>query len=282
MLTAFGYSVACYALNPIFFDAIVNQKDLTVLFSCIPLFVGVLAIQAAHELAHYLVAKSRGIKIGVPVPVPSSQIGSLGCITPLRSFPPNRAALLDFALSGPVTALGLSIVALVAGIYQTVYASEAAIALFPVVPVAMLKSSFLTGTLMSFLAPKAMMLPLSQPIPVHPLFMVGFSGLMSSALNLLPLFRLDGGRACSAALGTRIGAIASVGTLLFFLSITLSSGSGLAFGWGMFVVFFQRRPEIPVRDEVTEVEDFRVGAWAVALATSLLALAPFPGGPGFL
>lgn len=259
-----------------------NKKDLTVLVGCIPLFVGVLAIQVVHELAHYLVAKARGIKIGFPVPIPAAQLGSFGSITPLRSFPPNRAALLDFALSGPVAAMGLSFIALITGIYQTVYASESALSHFPVVPLAMLKSSFLTGSLLSFLAPKAMMMPLSQPIPIHPLFMIGFSGLISSALNLLPIFRLDGGRACSAALGNRIGAIASAGTLLFLLSLTLSGGTGLAFAWGIFVIFFQRHPEIPVRDEVTEVDDFRLGAWIASLATSILALVPFPGGPWFL
>jgi membrane-associated protease RseP (regulator of RpoE activity) len=269
-------------LNPKFFDSIVNQKDLTVIATCIPVFVGVLAVQAVHELAHYLVAKARGMKIGLPVPVPSTQLGSFGSITSLRSFPPTQSALIDFALSGPVSAMLLSLVFLVLGAFLTVRASEGALSHFPVVPVSLLKSSFLTGTILSFIAPKALMLPLSQPIPIHPLFMIGFSGLISSALNLLPIFRLDGGRACSAALGNRIGGLASAGTLLFLLSLTLSGGSGVAFAFGMFVVFFQRRPEIPVRDEVTEVDDFRLGAWIASLTTSILALVPFPGGPWFL
>jgi membrane-associated protease RseP (regulator of RpoE activity) len=282
LLSSLGFSVACYALNPSFFESVVYQKDLTVLVTCIPVFVGVLAVQAVHELAHYLVAKARGIKIGLPVPVPSTQLGSFGSITPLRSFPPNQAAMIDFALSGPVAAMSLSVVLLVIGIFQTVYASEAALSRFPVVPVSMLRSSFLSGSLLTLFVPKTMMLPLSQPIPIHPLFMVGFSGLISSALNLLPMFRLDGGRACSAALGNRIGGFASAGTLLFLLSLTLSGSSGLAFAWGIFVVFFQRRPEIPVRDEVTQIDDFRLGAWIASLATAILALVPFPGGPWFL
>jgi membrane-associated protease RseP (regulator of RpoE activity) len=282
LFSSFGFSVACYALNPSFFESVVNNKDLTVLVTCIPVFAGVVAVQAVHELAHYLVAKARGIKIGLPVPVPSTLLGSFGSITPLRSFPPNQAAMIDFALSGPVAAMSLSLVLLVIGIFQTVYASEVALSRFPVVPVSMLRSSFLSGTLLTFFAPKTMMLPLSQPIPIHPLFMVGFSGLISSALNLLPMFRLDGGRACSAALGNRIGGFTSAGTLLFLLSLSLSGSSGLAFAWGLFVVFFQRRPEIPVRDEVTQIDDFRLGAWIASLTTAILALVPFPGGPWFL
>lgn len=108
--------------------------------------------------------------------------------------------------------------------------------------------------------------------------------MLASALNLLPIFRLDGGRACSAALGYRLGALTSAWTLLSMLSIGLSSGSGseLAWTWGAFVVLFQRRTEIPARDEVTEVNDVRLGAWIASLVTAVSALMPFPGGPGYL
>ena len=117
--------------------------------------------------------------------------------------------------------------------------------------------------------------------------MVGYSGMLASALNLLPIFRLDGGRACSAALGSRLCALTSVWTLLSMLSIGLSSpssggGSELAWTWGAFVLFFQRRPEIPTRDEVTVVNDARLVVWIASLVVAVAALLPFPGGPGFL
>ena len=105
--------------------------------------------------------------------------------------------------------------------------------------------------------------------------------MLASALNLLPVFRLDGGRACSAAMGSRICALMSAWTLLSMLSIGLS-GSELAWTWGAFVLFFQRRPEIPARDEVTAVSDARVGVWVASLVAAVSALLPFPGGPGFL
>lgn len=282
VLTSLAYSISCYSLNPKFFESVMKQRDLLVLTTCLPVFFGIFAVQGIHELAHLVVARRRGIKTGLPLPLPSFQLGSWGCITPLRSFPENRSALLDFALSGPVSAMLLSLALMVAGIHLTVQASGSAILCFPVVPIALLKSSFLTGSLLTLLAPKAMVLPLSQPLPLHPIFLVGFAGLLSSALNLLPIFRLDGGRACSAAMGQRFGAVASSGCLLFLLSLALSNNSGLAFGWGMTVLLFQRRPEVLVRDEVTEVDDVRLGGWIGSLATAILALAPFPGGAGFL
>ena len=282
VLTTLTYSVSCYALNPKFFESVVNQQDIATVGAALPIFVGVCAVSAIHEIAHRLVARKRGMKIGWPIPLPSVQFGTFGCITPLRSFPPNRAALLDFALSGPVAALLVSVLLMVFGIHQTVHAAPMALQNFPVVPMALLKSSFLTSSLLTILAPKVMMLPLSQPIPIHPCFMVGFSGLIVSALNLLPIFRLDGGRACSAAMGPRFGGIASASTLLFLLSAALSGSSGVAWAFGVLILFFQRRPDIPVRDDATEVDDFRLGTWVASLLTSVLALAPFPGGPGLL
>lgn len=280
-VTALTYSVGCYALNPKIFDAIVYQHNLSALTVCVPMAVGLLAIQATHELAHRIIAKIHGMHIGLPVPLPCFSLGTFGCITPLRSFPPNRSALLDFALSGPLAGTLLSVLFMITGCYMTISASEAVLLSFPVVPVAVLKSSFLSGSILAFFLPKVIILPTSQPIPIHPLFLVGYSGILASALNLLPIFRLDGGRACTAAVGTRIGAIASAWTLLSMLSLALS-GSGLAWTWGAFVLFFQRRSEAVVRDGVTAVHNARIGAWVLSLAIASLALLPFPGSSRFL
>lgn len=98
-----------------------------------------------------------------------------------------------------------------------------------------------------------------------------------TALNILPIFRLDGGRACTAIVGTRLGALTSAWTMLSLLSLGLS-GSGLAWTWGAFVLFFQRQPEIISRDDVTPVGKRRTILWGICLALSLLTLLPFPGG----
>jgi membrane-associated protease RseP (regulator of RpoE activity) len=92
---------------------------------------------------------------------------------------------------------------------------------FPVLPAVAIKSSLLAGTLTSWIVSKVLMLPPAQPIPVHPLFLVGYAGLIASGLNLLPVFRLDGGRACSAAMGPKQAAIISVSVILFLLSMAL-------------------------------------------------------------
>ena len=279
-ISTFYYSVNMFALNPSFFDSLVYRRDLKALYACIPVAFGTMAIQAIHEAAHYLAAKRRKLKIGLPVPIPSTHPSAFpffGCITPLRSFPSNRAALLDFALSGPISAITASLGLVIGGVLLTTKASPFEIARFPTIPVMSMKSSFLLGSILSWLAPKTMMLPLAQPIPMHPCFIVGVSGLISNALNLLPIFRLDGGRACFAALGQRQGAVISVFTLLLIISMVLSGASPIFLTWTLLVAVLQRRQEIPPRDDVTEVDGTRMTIWLLSFLLSISILTPFPG-----
>jgi membrane-associated protease RseP (regulator of RpoE activity) len=281
--TIFRYAIEAYSLNQLFFDAVVKRGSMHALVkTCLPVWGGILGLQVLHEVVHYLVAKWRRINIGFPTPIPSIAIGTFGCVTPIRSFPPDRAALLDFALSGPIVTSIASVGCIVASVLLTVRASPAALMTFPVLPAMVVKSSFLVGMLTSWIASKILMLPPAQPIPVHPLFLVGYAGLIASGLNLLPVFRLDGGRACSAAMGPRQAAVISVSVLLFLLSMTLSGGSGIGFTWGLIIALFQRQQEIPPRDDVTEVDNVRLASWIFSFILSLSILTPFPGAPSIL
>ena len=241
-----------------------------------------MVVQGVHEAAHYFVAKIHKIKIGRPTPLPSPQIGTFGCITPLQSFPDNRSALFDLAFSGPVAAFAISLMMLGVGAHTTIRASEVALSRFPVVPVGLFKSSLLVSMLLSWTAPKLMILPLAQPVPVHPLLISGFAGLVSSALNLLPVFRLDGGRMIQAVFGTRDNGIWSGTTLMCMLSLVISGASTIALTWGLLIILLQRHTEVPVRDDVTPVNDFRFRAWLGAITAAILTLSPLPGGPGSL
>ncbi|KAL3789827.1 hypothetical protein ACHAW5_011250 [Stephanodiscus triporus] len=96
LFTSLVYALGAYSLNPSFFHSIVRENDVTAVPMCLPIFVGVLAMSAVHELGHIIAAGRHGVKLGVPVPLPSLQVGTFGSITPLRSFPPTRVALFDF------------------------------------------------------------------------------------------------------------------------------------------------------------------------------------------
>ena len=276
-MTTFAYSISAYALNPTIFDAIVNKNDLSALSSCIPIFLGVLGLSAIHEMGHWIAAKRLNMDIGTPIPLPSLQIGTFGNITPLRSFPETRSTLLDFALSGPLFSFTVSLICLIMGILFTIHASVDMLPTLATVPAALFKSSLLVGGIVSMLAPKVMMLPLSQPVPIHPLFMIGLAGLVSSALNLLPIGRLDGGRAATAVFGRRSSYILSIATLAYLALSALTGSSTSSIFFGFIVSIFQRLPEIPIRDEISEVENVRFGIYVLSVVITFLVLAPFPG-----
>eukprot|EP00986_Skeletonema_menzelii_P015734 scaffold12555_cov256-Skeletonema_menzelii.AAC.1 len=165
LFTTFAYAVSSFALNPSFFNAIVKENDTTSFPLCLPVFFGVLAVSVLHEIMHIVAARNYGVKLGHTVPLPSLQVGSFGNITPLRSFPQSRSALFDIAISGPGVAMLASLAMIVLGLRLTMTAQS--FTYFPVVPAALLKSSFLIGSIASIVFPKVMLAPLAQPLPVH-------------------------------------------------------------------------------------------------------------------
>ena len=237
-------------------------------------------MSAFHEAMHLYFAKKRGVKLGLPVPLPSLQIGTFGNITPFRSFPQSRTALFDIALSGPLITSLVSMSMIIGGILLTINTPADSIPNLAVVPAVLVKTSFLIGSIVTYMAPKVMMLPLSQPIPIHPLFLVGFVGLVSSALNMLPIGKLDGGRACNAVFGRRPAYLISLLTLSLMAFSALSGWSTLSIFWGLLITLFQRNADVPIQDELSEVNDFRLGVYIFSIIITVLTLAPFPGIPG--
>ena len=283
LATAFMSAFYCYALNPRIYNSVMTQHSLRALFkSCWPVVGGLVALHGmVYQVAHRAVAKLWKIRLKWQLPLffPGFSHGVVGGgMTPLHDFLPNRSAAVDLSLSGPVATGLVSVLCMSYGCYRTVYASPVALLNFPVVPAAYLKSSFLAGHILSLLLPKAMLVPCSQPIPIHPLFLVGFSGAIASAVNLLPISRLDGGRACTAAMGKRFAAIVSAWTLLSLLGLFK-----MPFFWGLaaFTLMPQRLATQPTND-VTPISDVRIVAWALSLVFSMLTLLPFPGGAGRL
>jgi len=282
LISIFAYAVSSYALNPVFFKAVVDMSDLSLFSVCLPIVLGVLSISLCHELGHFIASKISGVKIGLPVLLPSLQLGTFGCITPLRNFPDSRKSLFDFAATGPLSAIAVSIIFVIYGLLLTIQASASSVLELPAIPAALFKSSFLVGTIVSAITPKLMTLPLSQPVPIHPFFLIGLSGIFVSAVNLLPIGRLDGGRMCIAVFGRRSAYLISLLTTLFLAISALTGSSTISIFWGLLVTLFQRTQEIPVRDDLTEVSNSRFVIYAFCILFTTMVLAPFPGGHGSL
>lgn len=89
--------------------------------------------------------------------------------------------------------------------------------LFPVLPSSTFSSSALVGSLTALMIPDILSAPDTASVSVHPLVVVGLTGLLVNALNFIPVGRLDGGRAASCVLGRPATAI--VGSVVLIAQV---------------------------------------------------------------
>src|SRR5205809_4199842 len=160
------------------------------LFFTLPL----LTILGSHEMGHYLVAKRYKVQASLPFFLPSvPPLGTFGAFISMRDPIPNRRALLDIGVSGPLVGFAIAIPVTLAGLALST-ASTAAL------PPNAVGEAIRPSILFSFLS---LFFPLPSSFSLHPLAFAGWVGLFVTAINLLPAGQLDGGHVARALLGSR-------------------------------------------------------------------------------
>ncbi len=269
--TTFTYGIGIFGFTPTFINEIA-KGNLDEVYYTIPISLGVLGLMAAHELGHRVMGKLRKVKLGLPFCIPSLQVGAFGTITPLESYPRTRNDLFDVAIAGPILGLACSIGALVGGLVLT--GNGALADWFPQVPSSLFHASLLVGTLADLVLPPG--LREQATLAVHPLTVIGYTGLLVNALNLLPIGRLDGGRIVQALYGrASANRISAISLILQGLSSVFGNSPLLLF-WGLICVFLQRESDYPCQNEIVEPNDVRAVVGLAALFVMLAVLIPFP------
>jgi membrane-associated protease RseP (regulator of RpoE activity) len=137
------------------------------------------------------------MNVTVPVFVPSVVTGMTSVVTTFKSPPKNKQAMFDFAVAGPLTGIAASIATMYFGLQFTVFSTAEAYAQFPALPLEILRQSTLGGGLIEFiLGTGALSVPAGSEgtsaiasinIPLHPVAIAGYIGLIVNALALLPI-----------------------------------------------------------------------------------------------
>jgi membrane-associated protease RseP (regulator of RpoE activity) len=232
----------------------------------LPLAIGILSTQAAHELGHRLTANRYQVRLSLPFLIPTWQIGTFGAITRFESLLPNRKALFDIALAGPGAGGLVSLLILLMGLVLSDVSSPIKVA------TSFFQSSVLVGTLARVVLGDLLKEPV---ISIHPLVAIGWLGLVVTALNLMPAGQLDGGRMVQAIYGRKVASRSTVMTLIILGVASLTSA--LPLYWALVILFLQRNLDQPALEEVTELDDTRAGLGLLALflmAATLIPLAP--------
>jgi membrane-associated protease RseP (regulator of RpoE activity) len=232
----------------------------------LPIAAGILAVLGGHEIAHRVVARRYQVRVSPPFFIPAWQIGSFGALMRFESILPNRSVLFDIAFVGPaiggLIALGLLVVGLLLSHPGSLFQ----------IPAEFFQGSILVGTLARVVLGTAVQQPL---IDVHPLVIIGWLGLVITALNLMPAGQLDGGRIVQSIYGRKTAGRTTIATLIVLGLASLVNP--LALYWAILILFLQRDLERPAFNELSEPNDARAALGLLVLflmAATLLPLTP--------
>jgi membrane-associated protease RseP (regulator of RpoE activity) len=109
-------------------------------------------------------------------------------------------------------------------------------------------------------------------VNIHPLVIIGWLGLVITALNLMPAGQLDGGRIVQAIYGRKTARTTTIATLVVLALVSL--GNTIAFYWAIVIFFLQRDGERPSLNEITEPDDARAALGLLALFLMISTLLP--------
>ena len=232
----------------------------------IPLSLTLWGVFISHEIGHRIIAKRYNVKMSVPFFLPTWQIGSFGAITRFESLLPTRNALFDIAIAGPACGGILSFILLMIGLSLSHPGS-----LFQV-PTQFFQGSILVGSLAKVIIGESLQ---NAIVDVHPLTVVGWLGLVITALNLMPAGQLDGGRIIQAIYGRKTARRTTIITLIILGIVTIfSPANPIPLYWAIVILFLQRDLERPSLNELTEPDDTRAGWGLLALFLMLATLIP--------
>jgi membrane-associated protease RseP (regulator of RpoE activity) len=240
----------------------------------LPYSVGLLLILGVHELGHFFMARRHAMDVTPPyfIPVPFG-LGTFGAFIQMRSPPPNRRALFDVAVAGPLAGFVIAVPSLLLGLRSSsisVGGDET------------LSHGFLHGATVGSSILFTVLTRISfgdaaqygALVQLSPLAFAGWLGLFITALNLLPVGQLDGGHITRAMFGSRIGqTISSVAMWSLFL-LALFVWPGLMM-WALIVFLIAGRGTPPLND-LTPLDTGRMVVGYIAMLILILILAPMP------
>lgn len=265
--TQAGIEIANGAASPTIITA-----NPTLLLSGLAYALSLLIILGIHELGHYFTTRFYKVRASLPyfIPVPFA-LGTFGAFIQMRSPVPNRRALFDIGIAGPLAGFVVTLPVLIWGLAhsQVVPLNEESSTL----DFNAFNPSF--STLLALLCKLTLgsALTASKGIDLHPVAVAGCLGLVVTALNLMPVGQLDGGHIVHAMFGQRVGAAISQISRLLVLLLSLIQPWLLV--WAI-ILFFMPAVDAPALNDVSELDDRRDLFGLLALGLLLLIILPVP------
>jgi membrane-associated protease RseP (regulator of RpoE activity) len=248
----------------------------------LPYALTLITILGIHELAHYLTARFYKIRSTLPyfIPVPFF-LGTFGAFIQMRSPVPDRKALFDTGISGPLAGFVVTLPLFIWGLaHSTVVPLPDQSGILN--PAAFNPRFSLLVALLSKLALGSQLTP-AKAIALHPVAVAGYIGLVVTAFNLMPVGQLDGGHIVHAMFGQRTGAVIGQVSRLLLLSMCVLPPLFLGvplippdFSLWAIILFFMPVADQPALNDVSELDNRRDFWGLLALGLLIAIILPAP------
>src|SRR5659263_596292 len=231
----------------------------------LPFTIAIMTVLGSHEAGHYVVAKKHGMQTSLPYFIPfPNLIGTMGAVIKHRGPIPNRKALFDVGISGPLIGLFVSIVVTIIGLLQA-----------PVDQTSdFFKIQLSCPILFDFIT---RFIPLNKELISYPIAFAGWVGMLVTALNMIPAGQLDGGHVLRAMVGEKAKEVSRVIPFIlislgFYVTYILNRDGFIWVLWGIFLSFFASagHPK-PLDDDIP----LGKGRMALGVITFILGLLCF-------
>jgi membrane-associated protease RseP (regulator of RpoE activity) len=242
------------------------------------LVVGLLGILMAHEMGHYVACRRYGVNATLPffipapwIPVgagvmwvPLSFIGTFGALIRIKSPFPDRKALFDVGIAGPLAGFLVALPVLVLGLFEA-----------RVVPAGADTGGIGLGEPLLFQWAAEWLradVPEGMALSLGPLGLAAWFGLLVTALNLMPVGQLDGGHVAYALLRRRA---LPLSRLVSVMALGLVWLRPLWLVWTVLLLLLGRRHP-PTLDDSRPVGSGRVAVGLLGLAIFAICFTPNP------
>ena len=254
----------------VFFYGVNPFEQPLLIYKGLPFAAAVMFVLGSHELAHYLVAKRRGMRASLPffIPLPFiSPVGTLGALIQLKGAIPDRKSLFDVGVAGPLVGLTAAVVVTIVGLL-----------LPPITPGSALMPTVGLGVPILF-ALIEKVVPASST-SLHPIAFAGWVGMLITSLNLLPVGQLDGGHIARALSGDKTTYISAAVPLILmtggiYYSLNGLNGEMLLF-WALFTLLFAAGGHPQPINDMKKLDAKRVVLGIIAFGLCIACFTPIP------
>ena len=248
----------------------------------LPYSFAIMTILGAHEMGHYLSARIYRINATLPYFIPFFSFtlisaGTFGAFIKMRSAIPDKKALFDVGIAGPLSGFIMSLIFIITGFYLLPDLDGVIIYVSEIHPWSTTGEGALTlGGSILFESLRYLMgvayLPMYE-VYHFPFIFAGWIGLLVTAINLLPIGQLDGGHISYALLGTRARYIGYTAFIALVLLVFYTTNWLLWMILILFLIGFKHPPTL--NDMVTLNNERKILAW-ISYLIFILCFSPKP------